>query len=160
MYIVSYSLFADEDTGMYSHAAPQYNGRQKAKPFIVVLNMNKFSYSDSKQGATSNKFTCLTSFTFKNVEKSPFAYLYYDIYATRRRHSSCCTAINVIIMYWCSLSLLYWYRLFVYDSCAVSVLLSVNEIITYLLTIMSSAKITRSWVYSGRDTDKDDMINI
>ena len=65
MYIESYSLFADEDTGMYSHAAPQYNGRPKAKPFIVVLNMNKFSYSDSKQGATSNEFTFLTSFTFK-----------------------------------------------------------------------------------------------
>ena len=46
---------------------------------------------------------------------------------TRRRHSSCCTAITVIIMYWCFFSLWYWYRLFVYDSWAVSALISVNK---------------------------------
>ena len=54
-------------------------------------------------------------------------------YVTRRRHSSCCTAIKAIVMYWCFLSLWYWYWLFVHDSWAVSALLSVNKIITYLL---------------------------
>ena len=53
---------------------------------------------------------------------------------TRWRHSSCCTAIKAIAMYWCFLCLWYWYWLFVHDSWAVSALLSVNKIITYLLT--------------------------
>ena len=55
---------------------------------------------------------------------------------TRRRHSSCCTAIKVIVMYWCLLTLWYWYWLFVYDSWAVSALLSVTKIISYLLTYL------------------------
>ena len=53
---------------------------------------------------------------------------------TRRRHSSCCTAIKVIVMYWCFLFLWYWYWLFVHDSWAVSSLLNVNKIITSIVS--------------------------
>ena len=42
---ISYPLFADADTGIYPHAAPQYHARLKAKRGIVMLSVEKFLYA-------------------------------------------------------------------------------------------------------------------
>ena len=42
--IISYPLFADADTGIYPHAALQYNARPKAKRGIAMLNVDKLPY--------------------------------------------------------------------------------------------------------------------
>ena len=42
--IISYTLFADADTGIYPHAASQYHARLKAKRGIAMLSVDKFPY--------------------------------------------------------------------------------------------------------------------
>ena len=42
MYIISYSLFAEEDVGIYTHAASKYHARSKAKRGIAMLSVDKF----------------------------------------------------------------------------------------------------------------------
>ena len=42
--IISNSLFADADTGIYPHAASQYHVRPKAKRGIAMLSVDKFPY--------------------------------------------------------------------------------------------------------------------
>ena len=42
--IISYSLFADADMGIYHHTASQYHAQLKAKHSIVMLGVDKFSY--------------------------------------------------------------------------------------------------------------------
>ena len=42
MYIISYPLFADADTGIYPHAASQYHARPMAKRGIAMLSVDKF----------------------------------------------------------------------------------------------------------------------
>ena len=44
LYIISYPLFADADTGIYPHAASQYHARPKAKRGIAMLSVDKFPY--------------------------------------------------------------------------------------------------------------------
>ena len=44
MAIISYSLFADADTGIYPHAASHYHVRPKAKRGIAMLSVDKFPY--------------------------------------------------------------------------------------------------------------------
>ena len=44
IYIISYPLFADADTGIYPHAASQYHARPKAKRGIAMLSVDKFPY--------------------------------------------------------------------------------------------------------------------
>ena len=44
IYIISYPLFADADTGIYPHAALQYHARPKAKRGIAMLSVDKFPY--------------------------------------------------------------------------------------------------------------------
>ena len=44
IYIISYPLFADADTGIYPHAALQYHSRPKAKRGIAMLSVDKFPY--------------------------------------------------------------------------------------------------------------------
>ena len=44
IYNFSYPLFADADTGIYSHAVSQYHARPKAKGVITMLCVGKFSY--------------------------------------------------------------------------------------------------------------------
>ena len=41
---ISYPLFADADTGIYPHAALQYQARPKAKRGIAMLSVDKFPY--------------------------------------------------------------------------------------------------------------------
>ena len=41
---ISYTLFADADTGIYPHAASQYHARPKAKRGIAMLSGDKFTY--------------------------------------------------------------------------------------------------------------------
>ena len=50
LYIISYPLFADLDTGIYPHTASQYHMRLKAKRGIAILSVDKFPYLRSKQG--------------------------------------------------------------------------------------------------------------
>ena len=44
IYIISYPLFADADTGIYPHAASQYHTRPKDKHGIAMLSVDKFQY--------------------------------------------------------------------------------------------------------------------
>ena len=44
MDIISYSLFADADTGIYPHAASQYHARPRAKRGIAMLSVDEFPY--------------------------------------------------------------------------------------------------------------------
>ena len=39
--INSYPLFADADTGIYAHAAPQYHTRPKAKHGVVMAILDR-----------------------------------------------------------------------------------------------------------------------
>ena len=57
--IISYSLLADADTGMYPHAALQYHSRPKAKRGIVMLSVDKFPYPH--QQTKGNKFIAYSS---------------------------------------------------------------------------------------------------
>ena len=51
---ISYSLFADVDTGIYPHAAWQYHARLKAKRGIAMLSVDKFPYP--RKQTRSNEF--------------------------------------------------------------------------------------------------------
>ena len=53
-YIISYSLFAGADTGIYPHAASQYHARPKAKRGIAMLNVDEFPYP--QQQIRGNEF--------------------------------------------------------------------------------------------------------
>ena len=44
IYIISYPLFADADTGISPDAALQYHARPKAKRGIAMLSVDKFPY--------------------------------------------------------------------------------------------------------------------
>ena len=44
MDIISDPLFASADTGIYPHAASQYQARPKAKRGIAMLRVDKFPY--------------------------------------------------------------------------------------------------------------------
>ena len=58
-YIISYPLFADAETGIYPHAALQYQARPKAKRGIAMLSVDKFPYpmlrADSRFWLVNNR---------------------------------------------------------------------------------------------------------
>ena len=63
---ITYPLFADADTGIYPHAAPQYHARPKAKRGIAMLSVDK-SLIRSKQGVTNLSHAQTIFVTFWNV---------------------------------------------------------------------------------------------
>ena len=62
--IISYPLFADADTGIYTgiypHAASQYHARPKAKRVIAMLSVDKFPYP-RKQTRGNEFIPCLNN---------------------------------------------------------------------------------------------------
>ena len=57
MDIISYTLFADAETGIYPHTASQYHALLEAKRGIAILNVDKFLYP-RKQTEGNEFITC------------------------------------------------------------------------------------------------------
>ena len=65
--IISYSLFADADTGIYPHAASQYHARPKAKRSITMLSVDKFPYP--RKQTRRNEFTACSNDVCQNLKR-------------------------------------------------------------------------------------------
>ena len=68
---ISYPLFADADTGIYSHTASHYHAWPKAKRDIARLNVDKFPYLQ-KQTRCKDFIPFLRHFRSFKTSQIPF----------------------------------------------------------------------------------------
>ena len=105
--IISYSLFADADTGIYPHAASQYHARPKAKRDIAMLSVDKFLYPRKQTGGnefipcSNNIYDILNRFRSFKIPaitliwpKSQYKHSVTRSYGSGKESGRCCDVIN------------------------------------------------------------------